>query len=273
MGDQGKVVGFLDRASGQHRPARRPGMHHVAVVAEDRQRVGCESSSRDVDDRGGQLAGDLEHVRDHEQEALGRREGRGQCALLKCAVHRARGAALGLHFDHVRDLAPQVRLARSRPVVGMLGHRRGRRDREDRDDLAHLVSDPGGRFVAVETLPPLIHSSNLPGSCLPHGGEAARRNTNSNAARSQAWLEGNAWSCAHGALLFDHIRPCRHRGRPFGPSDRYQRARDGRADRCHWPETERIPTIDDRRQAGPLRPATGVGRPRGGGLVHPGGTP
>ena len=57
-------------------------------------------------------------------------------ALLERAVERAGGARLGLHLDDVGDLAPQVRPARGRPVVAMLGHRGGRGDRVDRDHLA-----------------------------------------------------------------------------------------------------------------------------------------
>ena len=123
-----------------------------------------DRSGRYVDDRRRQLAGDLEHVRDHEQEALGRGEGRRQRSLLKGAVHGTRCAALRLHFDYVRHLAPQVRPVEGRPVVGMFGHRRSRRDRKDRDDLAHRVGDAGGRFVAVEALPSLAHPLNLLGS-------------------------------------------------------------------------------------------------------------
>ena len=39
VGHEREVVGLLHRAGGEHRPARRAGVHHVAVVAEDRQGV------------------------------------------------------------------------------------------------------------------------------------------------------------------------------------------------------------------------------------------
>ena len=44
---------------------------------------------RDVDDHRRQLAGHLVHVRDHQQQALGRGERRGERALLRRAVQRA----------------------------------------------------------------------------------------------------------------------------------------------------------------------------------------
>ena len=121
----------------------RAGVHHVAVVAEDREGVRRDRPGRDVDDRRRQLAGDLEHVGDHQEQALRRRERRRQGTLLERAVEGARRARLGLHLDDVRDLAPQVRPAGSGPVVAVLGHRRGRRDRVDRDHLADGVGDRG----------------------------------------------------------------------------------------------------------------------------------
>ena len=80
----------------------------------------------DVDDRRRQLAGDLEHVGDHQEQALRRGERRRQGALLERAVQGAGRARLRLHLDDVGDLAPQVRPAGRGPVVAVLGHRRGR---------------------------------------------------------------------------------------------------------------------------------------------------
>ena len=92
------------------RKAGLPAGHDVGVVAEDRQRVGGQRARRDVDDERRQLAGDLVHVGDHQQQALRGREGRGQRAGLQRAVDGAGGAAFGLHLDHLRDRAPDVLL-------------------------------------------------------------------------------------------------------------------------------------------------------------------
>ena len=108
---------------------------------------------------GRQLAGDLEHVRDHQQQALRGRERRRQRALLERAVQRAGGAGLGLHLDHVGHRAPQVRSAGRGPVVGVLAHRRRRGDRVDRDHLAQRVGHPGRGLVAVDARPHLGHRS------------------------------------------------------------------------------------------------------------------
>ncbi len=152
---QGEVVGLLHRACREHRPAGGPGVHDVAVIAEDREGVGRDRPGRDVDDRRRQLAGDLEHVGDHQQEALRRRERRAQGALLEGAVHRARGTSLRLQLHDVRYAAPQVRPPGRRPVVGVLRHRGGGRDRVDRDDLAQGIRHPRSGLVAVEALVPL----------------------------------------------------------------------------------------------------------------------
>jgi hypothetical protein len=69
------------------------------VVAEDRQRVRGHRARRDVEDGGRQFAGDLEHVGDHQQQALRRGEGGGQRPGLQRAVDRAGGAGLALHLD------------------------------------------------------------------------------------------------------------------------------------------------------------------------------
>ena len=56
---------------------------------------------------------------------------------------------LGLHLDDLGNLPPQVAVASSRPGVGELAHRAGRRDRIDRDHLRQLVGDACRRLVPV----------------------------------------------------------------------------------------------------------------------------
>ena len=106
--DRGEVLRLLDGAGGEHREAGLPAGHHVRVVAEDRERVRRERARRDVHAEGRQLARDLVHVGDHQEQALRRREGRRERAGLQRAVHRAGGAALRLHLDDVRERLPQT---------------------------------------------------------------------------------------------------------------------------------------------------------------------
>ena len=174
MRDQREIVGFLDRARREHRPAGRSRVHDVAVVAEDREGMRRDRPGRDMDDRRRQLARDLEHVGDHQEQALRRRERRGQCALLECPVERSGRARLGLHLHDVRDLAPQVRPARRRPVVTVFGHGGGRRDRVDRDHFADRVGDAGRRLVTVQTLVPMVHGGLPSGIRLAAGSRPGR---------------------------------------------------------------------------------------------------
>jgi len=63
--DQRKVMGFLHRVGSDQPPAGGAHRHNVAVVAKDREGMRGHSSGRNMEHRGGQLAGNLEHVRDH----------------------------------------------------------------------------------------------------------------------------------------------------------------------------------------------------------------
>ena len=111
LGDGGEVLGFLDRAGGEQRPACLADGHHILVVAVNGQGMGRDGACSNMEDRAGQFAGDLVHVGDHQQQALGGGEGGGEGAGLKGAVHGSCRAAFGLHFDHEGDCAPEIFLA------------------------------------------------------------------------------------------------------------------------------------------------------------------
>ncbi len=123
MRDGGQVVRFLRVARGEHGESGLPAGHDVGVVAEDRERVRGDGSCRDVHDERRQLACDLVHVRDHQEEPLRRRERGRQRSRLEGAVDRARRAPLGLHRRHERNGAPDVVPALGGPLVGELAHR------------------------------------------------------------------------------------------------------------------------------------------------------
>ena len=156
-----KSCASCTRRGTEHREAGGPARHDVGVVAENGQGVGGDGARRDVHREGSQLSRDLEHVGDHQEQALRRREGRRQGAGLQRAVHRSRGARLRLHLDDVRDVAPEVPPALIRPFVGELAHRRRGRDGINRDHFAHAVRDRRRRFVAVHR-----HRAPLGHTCL-----------------------------------------------------------------------------------------------------------
>ena len=148
--DQCQIVRFLDRARAELGKTRGPGRHHVRMVAEDRERLGGDRARRDVKDRGRELARDLVHVGDHQQQALRGREGRAQGPALEGAVQRPRSTRLALHLDHGGHVAPDVGPTVAGPLVGELGHGRGGRDRIDRAHLVDPVGDRGRGLVAVD---------------------------------------------------------------------------------------------------------------------------
>jgi len=117
LGQAGEVMGLLDRAGGQQAEAGLPAGHDVRVIREDGEGVGGHGPRRDVNDGGRQLAGHLVHVGDHQEKALGRREGGGQGARLQRAVHGSRGAAFRLHLHDLGKGAPDVPAAMGRPLV------------------------------------------------------------------------------------------------------------------------------------------------------------
>ena len=149
VGDEREVLRFLHGSGGEHREARLAAGHDVRVVAEDVEALVREGAGGHVEDRRRELARDLVHVGDHQQEALRRRERRREGAGRERAVDRAGGAALGLHLDDLGDVAPEIGLALGGEFVARLRHRGGGGDRVDRADFAALEGDLRARSVAV----------------------------------------------------------------------------------------------------------------------------
>ncbi len=170
--DAGQVLGLLHGRRTQHREAGLPHRHHVAVVAEDRQCVGRQGARGDVHDERGQLAGQLVHGRDHQQEALRGGERHRQRAGLQCAVHGAGSTPFALHLDDGGHAAEHVRQALGGPFVGEFAHRRRRRDRIDRRDFAEAIGDGGDGFVGVDGRgargPRAGHGNSRPDGLVEH---------------------------------------------------------------------------------------------------------
>ena len=150
VGDRREVVRFLHRSGAEHGEAGLAASHDVGVVAENRQRMRGDTARRHVHGERRQLSGDLVHIGYHQEQSLGGREGRGEGAGLERAMRCARGAGFGLHFDYVRDVAPEVFPALVRPLVGELAHGRTGSNRIDGDHLADAVRDRCRRLVAID---------------------------------------------------------------------------------------------------------------------------
>ena len=150
LGDEGEVHHLLHRGRTEQSEAGGATGHDVGMIAEDRQGLSRQGARRHVHNHGGELAGDIVHVGDHQQQPLGGGEGRRQCPPLKGAVDGPGGAGLALHLDHLRDRAPEVGYLEGRPFVRPLAHVGGGGDGIDGDDFVGQMGDGGGGLVAVE---------------------------------------------------------------------------------------------------------------------------
>ena len=119
------------------------------MVAEDVQRVGGHGTGGHVEHGGQQLAGELVHVGDHQQQALGRGVGGGQGAGGQGAVDGAGGAGLGLHLHDLDGGAEDVLAALGGPLVHIVGHGAGGGDGVDARNLGEGVGHMRGGGVAV----------------------------------------------------------------------------------------------------------------------------
>ena len=117
----------------------------------------CDGSRRNVESCRGEFAGNLVHVRDHEQQALRGRECSRERAGLKRAMNRSGSAAFALHFHDMRDAAPDVRDRLGRPLIRPLSHRRGGSDGIDRDHFVDAISNVCDRLIGVHGLELTFH--------------------------------------------------------------------------------------------------------------------
>jgi len=92
------------------------------VVTENGQGLGGYCPGRNMEHRRSQLAGDLEHVGDHQEQALAGGKRRGNAACLQGAMDRAGGAGLGLHLGHQGHGTPYVLFAPGALDVGDFPH-------------------------------------------------------------------------------------------------------------------------------------------------------
>ena len=148
--DEREVHDLLNRAGSEHRKAGLAAGHYVLMVAEDVQRMSGDRARADVENGREQLAGDLVHVGDHEQEALARRVCRGERTGRQRAVHGTGGAALTLHLREAQLLAEHVDAPGRRPFVRNLCHRRGGGDGIDGRDFREGIRDVAGGGIAVD---------------------------------------------------------------------------------------------------------------------------
>ena len=179
MGHSAQIHRLLRGGGHQHGVARGAAGHKVGMVAEDRVVVARHHARGNVHDIRQELAAHRIHCRDHQHQALGRGEGRRQCARLQRTVAGACSARLGLHLDHVHRGAEQVLAALGGPLVHLFRHRGGRCDRIDRGNLGKRVGHMGRGGVAVHHYIMFFHKDrSSPVTLLCRGGSIQRLSGN-----------------------------------------------------------------------------------------------
>ncbi len=149
VGDTREVHNLLNAALGKHGEACLAHRHYILMVTEDWQGVGCESTSRNMEHGREQLACNLVHVGDHQQQTLRRSVGSGQGTRLKRAVNSAGGTALALHFLYHNSFAEDVLAACGSPFVDIFSHSRRRSDGVDCGNLREHVGDMGRSLITI----------------------------------------------------------------------------------------------------------------------------
>ena len=127
----GQVHNLLYRAFAQHGEARLTAGHHVLVVAEDTQGMAGQCTGGYVEHARQVFTGNLVHVRDHQQQALGGCVGGGQRTGLQGTVNGTGGTSFRLHFLYQDRFAEDVLTACGSPFVHVLSHRGRRSDGVD----------------------------------------------------------------------------------------------------------------------------------------------
>ena len=105
-----------------------------------------------MEDTGEKLTGDLVHIRNHQQQALGRRIGGREGACVQASVYSAGSTGLCLHFLHFDSGAENVLSSGGGPLINIVSHRAGRGDRVNCGYFRECIGYVGGCIVAVHGL-------------------------------------------------------------------------------------------------------------------------
>lgn len=149
MGDAGQIHNLLDAAFGEHGEAGLANRHDVLMVAENRKGMAGEGARADVKHTWEQLAGNLIHVGNHQQQSLTGCIGSCQSSCLKRAVNGTGSTPFALHFLNVNGTSEHILAACGRPFIDIFSHCRRRCDGIDGGYLCEQIADMGGCLVAI----------------------------------------------------------------------------------------------------------------------------
>ena len=144
-----EVHHFLNTRSAEHCITGLTARIHVGMVTEDRKRMSRERTSRNVDNVRQQFAGDLVHIRDHQQQTLRSGVGGGQRTSRQRTVDRTRSTGFGLHFREFDRATEQVFLTLSRPHIRDFRHYRRRGNGVDSSNVGKRIRYICGSVVTI----------------------------------------------------------------------------------------------------------------------------
>ena len=145
----GHILSLLYRVAAEHSEAGGTAGHHVLVITKDREGMTGDGTCCDVEDTGEELAGDLVHVRDHQEETLRCSKGGRQRTSLQRTVDGTGGTGLTLHLLDTDGVAEEVFTPIGCPLVHNLCHRRGGSDGVDGGQLREHIRDMRRSCVAI----------------------------------------------------------------------------------------------------------------------------
>ena len=163
VGNSRKVHYLLYRTRAEHGETSLAASHYILMVTEDTQRVRGQGAGRNVEHARQQLACNLVHIGDHQQQTLRCSKRSGECTSLQRTMYCTGCTSLRLHFLDRNGLAKQVLTTLGSPLVHMLCHRRRRSDGVDGCYFGKHVAHMSGSGVTItsDKLLFFCHFSNL----------------------------------------------------------------------------------------------------------------
>ena len=152
VSNSAQIHDFLHVGFAQHGEASLTAGVHVGVVTEDVQSLRSNAASGHMEHAGQQLAGDLVHIGDHQQQALRGRVGGSQRTGCQRTVDGTGSTGLRLHLAHLDGGAEDVLLTVGCPLVHIVCHGRRRGDGVDTRHFGKGVADIRSRVVTVHGL-------------------------------------------------------------------------------------------------------------------------
>ncbi len=162
MSNSSQIHNFLYGGLSQHSHTGLAGSHNVLMIAEDVQGTGSQGTGTDMEYTWQELAGDLVHIWNHQQHALGCCVGSSQGTSLQGAVYGTGCTSLGLHLDDVYLLAKEIQLTLGSHLINVLGHWRRWGNRIDSGYVRKCIGHIGSGSVTIHSFHLFAHGFTPP---------------------------------------------------------------------------------------------------------------